>query len=398
MTSDDDNRLKELVRMCYHDGVMPIDIDPGEMMVEGREVRFKVNVALDQAKIAWLKEHTFTFIFRAGARFLPRNVKDDLVRAYEDKQVADGSFEAGSFQRGRIKIGSPNVISYVAKSREIASWLVNKGADELTVGSQRYVFEFKPWLTKAQLLAQRRVEDEENFWVVAVQVPLNAFFYLEVQIRRAVGPVLRSHPPEQDRMKPSLVNIKFDIDPSARNNMKDKFWIDTSEGDSLEVKLASSATPRCRRCRAFFHFENECRRNISQQSQPTSRGPATSQASMSQAPPPAPLYSGPMGPNGNGSSSASAVSSAMASSQAAMHIPSMPSSSILNPTFSPGLVSVADLRWACETSPLARSHRPVFYSGQSIPGRYLCRYQPVQYSPVSPLGYTPAFVCFRAHS
>ncbi|GBG61180.1 hypothetical protein CBR_g19256 [Chara braunii] len=242
LTSDDDNRLKELVRMCYHDGVMPIDIDPGEMTVEGREVRFKVNVTLDQAKIAWLKEHTVTFIFRAGARFLPRNVKDDVVRAYEDKQVADGSFEAVSFQRGKIKIESPNVISYVAKSREIAIWLVNKGSDELMVGSQRYVFEFKPWLTKAQLLAQRRVEDEQNFWVVAVQVPLDAFFYLEVQIRRVVGPVLRSHPPEQDRM----VNIKFDIAPR---------------------------------------------------------------------------------------------SSAMATSQAAMHVPSMPTSSVLNPTFSPGLMS-----------------------------------------------------------
>ncbi|GBG62180.1 hypothetical protein CBR_g29379 [Chara braunii] len=172
------------MRMCYDEGIMPSDIDPSEMTIDGREARFKVNVVLDQAKINWLKEHTVTVIFRAGARVLPKNVTEDIVRAYEDKKASEGSFDAQTFRRGRTKMETPNMVSYVAKSREIATWLVNKGSDELTIGPSHYVFEFKPWLTKVQLRIQRQQEDDQNFWVIAVHVPLDAFLYLESQQAR----------------------------------------------------------------------------------------------------------------------------------------------------------------------------------------------------------------------
>ncbi|GBG85629.1 hypothetical protein CBR_g40357 [Chara braunii] len=245
---DEDERLRELMRLCYEEGIMPPNIDPGEMTVDGREVRFKVSERIDRVKIAWLKEHTVTVIFRERARFLPKRVKDDIVRAFEDDKVRDGSFEAENLRHGRVKVESPNVVSYVAKSRSIAAWMVTKGHEEITIGCDTYKLEFKPWMSEAQLRDQQREEDELTFWIIAVQVPLDSFFYLEAQVARAIGPIIRTHPTEPDHLKPSLVNIKFDIDPTSRPNMKDKIWVITSEGDELEVKLTSSATPRCRRC------------------------------------------------------------------------------------------------------------------------------------------------------
>ncbi|GBG91076.1 hypothetical protein CBR_g51810 [Chara braunii] len=289
---EDNTRLRELSRRCYEDGVMTTNIDPGVMSGEGREVRFKVNRTIDEVKIDWLKEHTVTVIFREGARFLSRKVKEDIVRAFEDEKVADGSFEASSFSRGRVKIESPNVLSYVAKNSAIATWLILKGRDELSIGSNRYVLEFKPWLTKAQLRLRRQEEDDAGFWVVAVQVPLDAFFYLEAQVARAIGPVLRTYPAEQDRLKPALINIKFDIDPTSQGNMKDRIRVDTCEGDELEVRLASSETPRCRRCRAYFHTEADCRRNRQQAPGESSQQGHAATASR-------PLYQGVMGPVGS---------------------------------------------------------------------------------------------------
>ncbi|GBG69172.1 hypothetical protein CBR_g3872 [Chara braunii] len=336
LEEEDDARLRELCRICYAEGIMPTGIDPGVMTIDGREARFKVNSTIDQVKINGLKEHTVTVIFRAGARFLPRNIKDDSVRAYEDRRSADGTFEQQNFSMDRVKVESPNVVSYVAKSKEVARWLVEKGEDEVTVGSLRYVFEFKPWLTKAQLRQQRLLENEQTFWVIAVQVPLDAFIFLQAQVERAVGPVIRTFPPEQDRMFPSLVNIKFEIEPAARGNMKDKIWIDTSKGNSLEAKIASADTPRCRRCRAFFHTDVECRRNQQPQGQPSApSGPHASSPAGSrqnQGPlrprPASPSVQSPQGPGPVRTEAAAISTSLPATSGTDMRA---------NPVYSPGV-------------------------------------------------------------
>ncbi|GBG60931.1 hypothetical protein CBR_g16053 [Chara braunii] len=262
--TEDDERIIELVRLCYTEGIIPPDIDPGEMTMDGRVARFKVNVAIDRAKVNWLKQHTVTIIFKEGAKFLPKKIKEDIVRAYEDERVHDDNLEVDTFHRGRVKIESPNVVSYVAKNPIIALWMVSKGHNSLTMGASECKLEFKPWLTKAQLAEQRRIEDHLTFWVIAVQVPLEAMLCLEAQIKKAIGPVVRRHPTEPDRQRPTLVNVKFDLEPSARPNMKDVLRIETFEGDQLEVKLASSETPKCRRCRAFFHTKDQCRRAANQ--------------------------------------------------------------------------------------------------------------------------------------
>ncbi|GBG69489.1 hypothetical protein CBR_g4182 [Chara braunii] len=160
--------------------------------------RFKVNERIDRVKITWLKEHTVTVIFRERARFLPKKVKDDIVRAYEDDKIQDGSLEAENFRRGRVKVESPNVVLCVAKSRAIAAWMVTKGHDDITIGLDTYKMKFKPWMSKAQPREQRREEDELTFWVIAVQVPLDSLFYLEAQVAKAIGPIIRTHPTEPD--------------------------------------------------------------------------------------------------------------------------------------------------------------------------------------------------------
>ncbi|GBG64007.1 hypothetical protein CBR_g40252 [Chara braunii] len=273
-------------------------IDPREKTVNGREVTYRVNSHVDRTKVAWLKEHTVTVIFREGARFLRKKVKDDVVRAYEDERTQDGSFDPSTFGRGRVKVESLNVVSYVAKSSAVALWLLERGRDEITLGSTRYVLEFKAWMTKAQLKEQRRQEEESTFWVIAVRVPLDAMFYLEAQIRDAIGPVIRTYPSEPDRQKPTLINLKFDLDPTARPNMKDKIFVVTYEGDTLVVNLASSDTPRCRRCKAFFHEEAQFRRNRQHQNQQSNSQAGqgdTREASVTQQ-----QYRGPLKRGGTG--------------------------------------------------------------------------------------------------
>ncbi|GBG81642.1 hypothetical protein CBR_g32635 [Chara braunii] len=130
--------------------------DPGGMTVDGRVARFKVNVAIDRAKVNWLKQHTVTIIFQEGARFLPKKVKDYIVRAYEDERVQNGNCEADMFHRGRVKIESANMVSYVAKNPIIALWMGDCGS---SAGVQEELWRQgttrrDPW--KEEVMAQKR--------------------------------------------------------------------------------------------------------------------------------------------------------------------------------------------------------------------------------------------------
>ncbi|GBG80855.1 hypothetical protein CBR_g31410 [Chara braunii] len=104
---------------------------------------------------------------------------------------------------------------------------------------------------------------------MAIQIPLDDMSFIYSQIERAIGKIILAHPPDTDSTRPTLVNARFDVDPEARGNMKDKLWVITSKGDELEVKLACSSTPKCRICKQFFHVEAECRKGGGQH---TSRG------------------------------------------------------------------------------------------------------------------------------
>ncbi|GBG64341.1 hypothetical protein CBR_g41542 [Chara braunii] len=262
---EDEERIRSLLELCFNDGVYPTDLNPGEMPVQGREAKFKLNNSLDEIKIKWLKERTVSVIFKENARFLPRRIKDDTIRAFEDGWVLGNDRFPLESRSCRVKIEGPNALSYVARTREVAKFMLSE-------------------------------EDDRTFWVIAVQVPLDDMPFIYAQIERAVGRIILAHPPDVDPSRPALVNSRFDVDPEARGNMKDKLWIITSKGDELEVKLACASTPKCRICKQFFHVDTECRRGGGQQSS-TQTGTGRQRERR-------PSYSVPLGPcpsqNANG--------------------------------------------------------------------------------------------------
>ncbi|GBG76280.1 hypothetical protein CBR_g22028 [Chara braunii] len=248
------------------------------MVVDGREVRFRLNTSLDEIKVKWLKERTVTVIYKDAARLLPKKLKDDLVRAFEDGWVIGNESLGGILRSGRIKIEGPGVASYVAKAREVAKFMLAEGQLEVTLGGIPYKVIFKPWMTRAEFKELRRREEESTFWVIALQIPLDDMPFIYAQIKKAIGKIIRAHPTDVDPDRPALVNARFDIDLEARANMKDVIWVETSKGDELEIRLASAGTLKCSKCRQFFHSEQDCRRGVRERNQDTGAGGATSQS------------------------------------------------------------------------------------------------------------------------
>ncbi|GBG80112.1 hypothetical protein CBR_g30479 [Chara braunii] len=245
---DEDSRIRSLLTMCFDDGVYPTEIDPGEMVVQGRELRFKLNTSLDEIKVKWLKEHTVTVIYKEAARFLAKHIKDDLVRAFEDGWIIGNSNLQENTRRGRLKIEGPGVASYVAKAREVAEYMKTEGQVEVTLGADTYRILFKPWMTRTEFRELRRQEEDKMFWVMALQVPLYDMPFIYAQIERAIEKIILAHPTDADPSRPALVNARFDLELEARPNMKDVLWVDTAKGDVLEIKLASAESLKCRKC------------------------------------------------------------------------------------------------------------------------------------------------------
>ncbi|GBG90099.1 hypothetical protein CBR_g50192 [Chara braunii] len=206
---EDEDRIRELLAMCFDDGIYPTDLDPGEMVVEGREVRFKLNTSVDDIKVKWLKERTVTVIYKDAARFLPKNVKDDLVRAFEDGWIIGNENLTENSRRGRVKIEGPGVDSYVAKAREVAEFMISEGQVEITLGQESYRILFKPWMTRAEFRDLRRQADESTFWVIALQIPLDDMPFIYAQIDKAIGKIVLAHPADADPNRPSLVGLRL---------------------------------------------------------------------------------------------------------------------------------------------------------------------------------------------
>ncbi|GBG82212.1 hypothetical protein CBR_g34494 [Chara braunii] len=158
-------------------------------------------------------------------------------------------------------------------------------------------------MTRAEFKELRNQENDRTFWVIVVQVPLDDMPFIYVQIERAIGKIERAFPPDADSERPALVNAKFDLDPAAKNNMKDRLWIATSKGDKLEVRLACFTAIRCRICKQFFHTEADCKRNGGVQSREPRGGannanqqPTQTQSNTRQQESRGPRYQGPLGP------------------------------------------------------------------------------------------------------
>ncbi|GBG63689.1 hypothetical protein CBR_g39001 [Chara braunii] len=126
--------------------------------------------------------------------------------------------------------------------------MLTKRSDFIELAGVIYHTEFKPWMTRAELRDWRKLVDQDTFWVVAVGVPLDEMVFIHVHVERAISKIVKRHLPEADESDPKLVNLRFDIEPSNRDCMKYKIWIQTHQGDVLEVRLANADTEWCGRC------------------------------------------------------------------------------------------------------------------------------------------------------
>ncbi|GBG86286.1 hypothetical protein CBR_g41280 [Chara braunii] len=238
-----EDRARRSIGQCYDEGVVQMVENVGEVVEDERGKRFNVNESYDAIKERWLKERTVIFIFQDEARDLSRSVKEDLIRAHEDGWMSRRLFDP-SIRRGRVKFEGPNVISYVAKAIEVATWLVQKATIKLALRGKEYSVLVKPWMTKPELKELKLREAETNFWIVALRVPLDAMCYLPSAAEGLFGGVKMMHPLEVDRVKPKLMNIKLDMDPSARFRVENSLTIESPKGElwTLDSHLAEALT------------------------------------------------------------------------------------------------------------------------------------------------------------
>ncbi|GBG80977.1 hypothetical protein CBR_g31533 [Chara braunii] len=254
----DEDRLRLLISKCYDDGILPEKFRHGEWKMEAGVKTFVVNPRLDELTTNWLKERTVTIIFQRAARDLPMKVREDLIRAYENGWYRQRIFDRTT-KRGRVHAKGPNVVSYAAKSREVAQWMIAKAEDNVVIRGVEYSMVFKPWLTRTELEERRRLEDDSKFWVMAIRVPLRAMFHVESMIETSMGHVINSLPSEQDKTRPKLMNLKFDLVREAEENFEAE--LPRLGSEVLQIKFVCKHTPWCTRCRWWYHTaEDGCPR------------------------------------------------------------------------------------------------------------------------------------------
>ncbi|GBG62169.1 hypothetical protein CBR_g29368 [Chara braunii] len=256
----EDDRVRDSVGRCYDEGICPEDLDIGEVVEDENDRRFVVNSAVGEIKKQWLKERTVILIFQEEAKKLSRSVKEDLVRAYEDGWLAEERFHP-DVRKGRVSFEGANVVSYVANAKEVAQWLIRQGEIKLRLADEEYTTVCKPWMTRNELKEIRLQEAATNFWIIALRVPLEAYYYLWSAVSNLFGEVRNMHPPEFDRSRPKLMNVKLDMDPESRYDIEDELVIQGPAGERGKVEIATPYTDWCRRCRWYFHTEENCPRS-----------------------------------------------------------------------------------------------------------------------------------------
>ncbi|GBG80791.1 hypothetical protein CBR_g31347 [Chara braunii] len=183
--------------------------------------------------------------------------REDLIRAYENGWLRKKTFARG-FKHGRVHGEGANVMSYVAKSREVAQWLVAKADDTITIKGVEYKILFKAWMTRAELEEQRRREDETKLWVVALQVLIvRAMFHVGDLVPQSMGPIIHRHPPEPDATRPKLMNLKFDLAREAEEKFEALLPMKLNDGDLYNVQFVNKNTAWCTGCRWWFHTETD---------------------------------------------------------------------------------------------------------------------------------------------
>ncbi|GBG66302.1 hypothetical protein CBR_g58793 [Chara braunii] len=126
--------------------------------------------------------------------------------------------------------------------------------------AEEYVVSFKPWLPLQELREVRLQEAEVKFWIMALRVPIDAYYYLRSAVQGIFGEVVQMYPPEYDRSRPKLMNVKLELSPDARHNVEDVLTIEGPTGEKWRVEIATPYTDWCRRCKWYFHTDSNCPR------------------------------------------------------------------------------------------------------------------------------------------
>ncbi|GBG84985.1 hypothetical protein CBR_g39449 [Chara braunii] len=194
-----EDQVRASVEKCYDDGICPDGLELGEVVEDEQGRHLVVYEAADDIKESWLKERTVIVIFQEGAKQLSRQVKEDLIRAQEDGWISQ-RISNPELGRGRIRFEGQNVISYVAKAKEVAEWLLRKKKEKLKLGAKEYLTTFKPWMPKQELRMLKLQEAETSLGITALRVPLDAYYYLRDAARGMFGEMevllnrIRRHP------------------------------------------------------------------------------------------------------------------------------------------------------------------------------------------------------------
>ncbi|GBG85773.1 hypothetical protein CBR_g40500 [Chara braunii] len=255
----EEERVREMLARCYDAGILPSGWDIGELREEGTKAHFILNHSLDEIKVNWLKERTVTVIFLEGSKNLPKKIKEDVIRAFEDVWLADQRFDS-SITRGRVCIELSNVLSYVAKDKRVAEWMLEEKEVRVVLKRRWHNIAFKLWLTKVEIQEAKKEVEKTYFWIRFIDVPIDAYCYLESAAEASIGPVIKVYPSEKNALTPQLINVRMDIAIESIARLKESLEFMTFQGQEIKLQMANATTPWCSRCRKYFHAEDQCPR------------------------------------------------------------------------------------------------------------------------------------------
>ncbi|GBG81593.1 hypothetical protein CBR_g32585 [Chara braunii] len=260
MSEEEAARVRTLLGKCYDDDLFPEDIgrEIGTVVHEDYSLLalFILDDDIDDMIIDWLKAQTVIVLSMTQDQTLSLANREQLIRIYEDGWYRDPNVNP-SAKRGRTHGEGPNVMSYVARSTQIAQWLTTLGSVDIPCHGGTFKVLFKPWMTRAELEQMREQEQAARFRLIALRVPLVAMFSLMKAIQRTLGPVLKMHPPDKKEDEPMLGNVKIDCDPTVRNTYRDQLYIRSKDGADLKIRIASQDSPFCKKCLWWFHTEED---------------------------------------------------------------------------------------------------------------------------------------------
>ncbi|GBG65095.1 hypothetical protein CBR_g49458 [Chara braunii] len=202
----EEERVREMLYKCFDAGLLPSRWDIGDMKVEGTKAHFTLNPTFNEIKVKWLKERTVTVIFQEGSKNLPKKMKEDVIRAYENVWMGEARFDP-SITRGRVCIESSNVLSYVAKDRKVVEWMLDEQEARVSLRGIWHRICFKPCMTKKEIQEAKKKAERNYFWLRILDVPIDAYCYLESTVELSIGPIHKVYPSERDARTLRLINI-----------------------------------------------------------------------------------------------------------------------------------------------------------------------------------------------